>query len=87
MVETVGVFDGKARFSELIDRAERGEEIVVTRHGKPVAKVVPLGPVARRSEEVEAKMAEWRRWRAQQLADHGPTTVEEILAWRDEGRR
>ncbi|MFY7853636.1 MAG: type II toxin-antitoxin system Phd/YefM family antitoxin [Brevundimonas sp.] len=44
MVETVGVFDGKARFSELIDRAERGEEIVVTRHGKPVAKVVPLGP-------------------------------------------
>jgi prevent-host-death family protein len=87
MAETVGVFDGKARFSELVDRAERGEEIIVTRHGKPVAKVVPLGHVALRSEEIEAKMAEWRRLRAQQLADHGPTPVEEILAWRDEGRR
>ena len=87
MPETVGVFDGKTRFSELIDRAERGEEIVVTRHGKPVARVGPLNPSARRPEDVQARMAEWRLWREQQLAANGSTTVEEILAWRDEGRR
>ena len=40
MAETVGVFDGKARFSELIDRAERGEEIIVTKHGKPRFRLV-----------------------------------------------
>jgi prevent-host-death family protein len=36
----------KARtcFSELIERAERGEQIVVTRRGKPAARIVPSGP-------------------------------------------
>jgi prevent-host-death family protein len=87
MAETLGVFDAKNRFSELIDRAERGEEIVVTRHGRPVARVAPLNDSERKPEDVDARMAEWRRWREAQLAAHGPTTVEEILAWRDEGRR
>ena len=32
----------KARLSELVDRAERGEEIVISRHGKPVARLTPL---------------------------------------------
>jgi len=33
----VGVLEAKNRLSELIERAERGERIVITRHGKPVA--------------------------------------------------
>jgi prevent-host-death family protein len=87
MAETLGVFDAKARFSELIDRAERGEEIIVTRHGKAVARVAPLVDPVRRGEDVEARMKRWQLWRARQLAAHGPTTTEEIMAWRDEGRR
>lgn len=35
----VSIADAKAQFSELVKRAEAGEEIVITRHGKPVASL------------------------------------------------
>jgi prevent-host-death family protein len=41
-METVGLFEAKTHLSELIARAERGEEVVITRHNKPVAKLVPV---------------------------------------------
>jgi prevent-host-death family protein len=41
---TVSLADAKARLSELIARAQAGEEIVVTRHGEPVARIVPVRP-------------------------------------------
>ncbi|RMG93237.1 MAG: type II toxin-antitoxin system Phd/YefM family antitoxin [Candidatus Dadabacteria bacterium] len=34
----------KNRFSEFLRRAQQGEEIIVTSHNRPVAKLVPLGP-------------------------------------------
>lgn len=37
----ISVAEAKAKFSELIKRAEAGEEILVTRHGKVVARVLP----------------------------------------------
>ena len=37
----ISIAEAKAKFSELIKRAEAGEEIVVTRHGRPVARVMP----------------------------------------------
>ena len=40
---TVGAFEAKTRLSELLDRVEEGEEIVITRHGKPVAVLAPPG--------------------------------------------
>jgi len=87
MAETLGVYDAKARFSELIDRAERGEETVVTRHGRPVARVAPLSGLRRSPEETAAFMARHRELRARILAEHGPTTRAEIKAWKEEGRR
>lgn len=50
---TVGLFEAKTRLSEYVARAERGEEVIITRHNKPVARLVPLdaGP-ARVAEEV-----------------------------------
>ena len=38
----VGTFEGKTHFSALIDAAERGETIVVTRKGRAVAQIGPL---------------------------------------------
>lgn len=38
----VGAFEAKTHFSHLIERAMHGEEIFITRRGKPVAKIVPL---------------------------------------------
>jgi prevent-host-death family protein len=42
-MNTVTAFDAKTRFGELLDRVSRGEEIVITRHDKPVARIVPEG--------------------------------------------
>lgn len=38
----IGAYDAKTRLSELLDRVEHGERIVITRHGKPVAQLSPL---------------------------------------------
>jgi prevent-host-death family protein len=41
MTPEVGAFEAKNTFGTLLDRVERGEEIVITRHGRPVARLVP----------------------------------------------
>jgi prevent-host-death family protein len=43
-METISVADTKAHLSKLLDRIEKGEEIVVTRRGKPVARLTPVKP-------------------------------------------
>ena len=40
--QTIGLFEAKTHLSELVNRAEKGEEVIITRHNKPVAKIVPL---------------------------------------------
>ena len=41
-VKTIGAFEAKTKFSELLERVSKGEEITITRHEKPVARLVPL---------------------------------------------
>ena len=41
-MHAVGLFDAKTHLSEYVMRAEAGEEVIITRHNKPVAKLVPL---------------------------------------------
>jgi prevent-host-death family protein len=48
MTDTINVADAKAHFSDLLDRAARGEEIVIARAGKPVARIVPLADPPKR---------------------------------------
>ena len=40
-MDKVSVYDGKARFSELVERAESGRSTVITKRGRVVAKIVP----------------------------------------------
>jgi prevent-host-death family protein len=42
MIE-IGAFDARDKFSRLLDQVQMGEEVVITRRGKPVAKLVPDG--------------------------------------------
>lgn len=44
MSSTVGAFEAKTHLSALLDRVERGEEIVITKHGRPVARLAPMAP-------------------------------------------
>ena len=49
----ISVSDAKAQLTELVRRAEAGEEIVLTRHGAPAARIVP----ARKPVDMEARRA------------------------------
>jgi len=43
-MHTVGVFEAKNRLTALLDEVERGGEVLITRRGKPVARVIPATP-------------------------------------------
>lgn len=49
MTQSVGAFEAKTKFSELLDRVEKGEEVIITRRGKPVARMTL--PVEVRAEK------------------------------------
>jgi prevent-host-death family protein len=51
---TVGAYEAKTHLSELLERVEAGEEITITKHGAPVAKLVPVKKVASPKERVAA---------------------------------
>ncbi len=38
---SVGAFEAKTHLSELLNRVEKGEEVTITKHGRPVARLVP----------------------------------------------
>lgn len=56
---SVGAYEAKTHFSELLDRAAAGEEITITKHGHPVAKLVPIHP-AKSVESRRAAIAKWK---------------------------
>lgn len=79
----VGVLEAKNRLSELLEAAQRGEEVVITKRGEPVAT---LNAIRKRlsPEEAEALMRRVRE-RRERLAL--TITQEEIRADIEEGRR
>ena len=42
MAQLVGAFEAKTHFSSIIEKAEQGADFIVTRRGKPVAKIIPF---------------------------------------------
>lgn len=51
---SVGAYDAKTRFSELLEKVEAGEEFTITRHGAPVARLVPVTKKYTATERREA---------------------------------
>ena len=45
-MQTVGLFEAKTNLSQYVARAEAGEEVIIMRHNKPVAKIVSLNAAA-----------------------------------------
>ena len=77
---TIGAFEAKNRFSELIDRVDHGAEITITKHDRPVAKIVPVDNAAARRRKHAA--AELRALRSRYTLKDA--SVRELI---DEGRR
>jgi prevent-host-death family protein len=80
MIE-VGTYEAKSRLSELIAKVEAGETVVITRHGRPVVRLVAEEGIRR------ARVGEIFDWMFAERAKRPKVTVEEILEMRDEGRR
>ena len=51
---TVGAYEAKTHLSELLEKVEAGEEIVITKHGAPVARLVPVKKEASAEERAAA---------------------------------
>jgi prevent-host-death family protein len=81
---TVGAFEAKTKLSELLDMVERGEEVTITRHGAPIARLVPVRAVDEQAR-IRALISGIKETR--EASGLSRTTVDEILEWRKEGRR
>lgn len=79
-MRTVQAAEAKTHLLRLLDEVEQGESIVVTRHGKPIARISPERQVDR--EEFNRAREKMRALRAR----IGKLTLDEILSARDEGR-
>jgi prevent-host-death family protein len=79
---TVGIFEAKNRLSELVERAARGEEIVITRRGEQVARLMPpqVPDAVGRAQTLAARI---RQSRARQALGGG-VSIRDLI---DEGRR
>jgi prevent-host-death family protein len=70
---TYSIANAKAGLPRLIDRALEGEEVVISRHGRPVAELRPLRPEVRPGASATY---EWLRRRREARPDVGVTSVE-----------
>ncbi len=61
-MERIGAYEARVKFSELLRRVEKGEQFVITRHGRPVAVLEPVSPARRRDvKEVIEALKEFRK--------------------------
>ena len=83
---SITAFEAKTRFGELLNRVASGEEIVITRHDKPVARLVPEGRAS--IAQIQAAIANIHRLRAEISSRPGfrKLTRKELREAIDEGR-
>jgi len=75
----------KTHFSQLLDEVERGATIVILRHGRSVARIVPN---EQRRREKHAEAIENLKKIGREIREkHGSMTLEELLSLRHEGHR
>lgn len=80
-MRSIGAFEAKNRLSELLVAVENGEEVTITKHGRPVAKLVPVS--TRDPARIAAAIAELRELR-KHVRLSADETVRDLI---DEGRR
>ena len=80
-MQEIGALEAKNRLGTLLDRVESGEEIVITRRGKPVARLVPVGPGF---DRVKARQAVEGLLEASRGVTLGGIKIKDLI---EEGRR
>ena len=79
-MKSVGAYEAKTRFAELLREVENGETIIVTRHGLPVAR---LSPMEKEADDAAAAIEELHRYRREHRPTLGGMTIRELI---EEGR-
>jgi prevent-host-death family protein len=79
---TVGTYEAKTHLPQLLERVSRGEKILITRHGKPAAMLVPADSDA--SKDAKQIIAEFKAYSKRQGRTLDGLTIREMI---DEGRR
>lgn len=77
MTIKVKVGEAKTHLSELLSKVESGEEVIIQRSNEPIARLTAIAS----RKKISATIADIRRNR------EGTASLEDILEWRDEGRR
>jgi prevent-host-death family protein len=78
-MSTVGSFEAKTKLAELLDKVEAGETVTITRHGKPVAQLVPV-KAEDEQERLRALVEEIKRTRVGRDRGAVPgTTIKELI--------
>ncbi|HRK21795.1 MAG TPA: type II toxin-antitoxin system prevent-host-death family antitoxin [Fimbriimonadaceae bacterium] len=80
-MKTVGAFEAKTHLSSLLEEVESGQTVTITKHGKPVAKLVPMEKSDRPSTSDIIEAVRSLNSRSSKL------TLSEILELRHEGHR
>ena len=81
----ISAFEAKTHFGELLDRVSKGEEVVITRHDRPVARLVPEG--AQRLDDVRRAAAGLRELQQRiRRRSRAPLSGREVRSAINEGR-
>jgi len=79
---SIGTFQAKTHFSQLLERVAKGEEITITKHGRPVARLIPAARPSR--EQVAAIFRQMDALRQSLPKSMDKTTLEDLI---NHGRR
>ena len=76
-MDMIGAYEAQTHLSQLLDRIARGERLTITRHGKPVAQLIPVATDRQRAQQAAARIIERRQHlKKAPLADLMATTHE-----------
>ena len=78
-MKQIGVYEAKTQLARLLDEVERGESVTITRHGRPVARLVPIRGRRRSVREAIEAIEAFRQGHTL-----GGLTIRELI---EEGRR
>jgi prevent-host-death family protein len=76
MEKAISAAEANRRFSELLRTVKRGRSVVVTSHGRPVARIVPVAEEERTAERARAVL--FARLRTQRAVKAGPWTRDQL---------
>lgn len=83
-METVGAYEAKTHLPQLLERVAKGERIAITKHGVPVAMLVPV----EQRKDIAWALQEVKKFRAERQAKGDePLTAQEIKEMINEGRQ